>query len=723
MKTKRNKGIFAAVCVILCYILINTANVLAADTVLFNKGEKVSLNYPLIQDNGEYYIAIEDLKSINLSHDGSEDKEMYIFKQYGERYAYTLSITGNYFKGDNEIYENVTVLKEGIRYIKLQPLAEVFSDTYLETDSTIELWINNYLTQSFEVTVNLDVPAPEEGFAITLFSGLNDSTIDPYPFPSGGGGGHTSYRGTYTNIPDATDMTGTGKIYLKNMQTITKTIPYGESSVTVSFDVERTQYQDYYDTYIGYYVNNKYYWDGGYRGFDFLYNGNRNISFTTSCVEKKYINGTVTVPEHDEALSYTIVAEADRTLNYYDNGSYDVSRSHTFKTNGTLAENETTQNYSLAVLGDKDYYVYIVFSNGEYIRKSVEVENLTEDTKVDFNSLSVSNKVSGTIKLPEDFECSEPSTIMARVFLQSAAAPYYYLDEKTVHIDAETKSGDFTLTDEMGVENAIVYFYLWDTKGEVLEGIYDAGVYKNNEECVANVKYATTISPNSSNIILNAIKGKTVAVTQRVSGCDLYSGTSDVYLLLQKSVNASEADAQEVELYYTDRETISENETEKTETYTFVVPEGYSYYILKYNHFYSNSNIYVTENENLTEDIMKAKVYSVDNTSVNVSYSGYEPDIPFEVMNFAFDKETGLRIELQNKYDKIYSNNVRCYIAFYDSNEKLSKVTVENTSIGGRSYVPLDLTLTESDYNAAEKIRLLIFDEKLRPLATETLVK
>ena len=721
MATRKFKGLFMMVCAVLCFILFSAASAFAENIVLTNKGKEISLTYSIIESNEEHYIALEDFGKINLSYTG-EDNEIFVFRKYAERYGrheelykHRIDIKENILDGESGVYQNVLLTVNNVRYISIAALAGEFSDKYELNGNNINLHINDYLTKKFTITVSLpdDVIVPQEGFPVTLYSGLKDPHSGGGT--SSGGGGYTSYMGTHINIPSATDFTGIEKLNLTKKQTVKKVIPYGARSVSAELDVAWNSYGgESYVAYIGYYIDNQYYWGNGKVSFQLSYSGDRNITFTASCTAKKYITGNITVPQHTEELSYTVVAEADRKLDFNENGSYHASRSYTFKSSETIPEDVNEVSYSLAVLGDKDYYVYIVFSNGEYIRQSHEIKNLTENTQVNFNSFKPSNKVNGKIKLPEEVNYEGVSEVSATVCLQSASAPYYYLDEYNVTIDTETKSADFTLTDEIGTDSVIVYYYIGWIENLYENGIclYHTGTYKDNTKCVSNVKYSQAILPECDDIVLNITKGKRIDVALALRDCDFDGGISELSSVLQKSVNAEAIDSEEVEEYLMYDYSEEDNGLEIEKRY-FILPEDYEYYVLKMYHSLSDKFIYITEN-GLAEDISKAKLYSSNDIEVNLSYNGYEPDIPFET-DVNYEQGEGINISIVNKYDKIYLDNAKCYFAFYKSNEGLYRVKTENISLEscGEDWI----VLPETEYNTTEKIRLIILDENLRPLA------
>lgn len=752
------KVIYTIILAILSLLIFNTIYAYAEkDTfTLYNKNVEVQLSYPVITYNDEEYIAIDDLKSINLNTTIYEDF-ISVYRLYGMENGCDLSLNDNIIYGEKHNYENASIVIGGERYILLIALTKEFSDTHTTNyvSKSINIWINDYTSDTVYGTLtipeNIDVPL--SGFEVTVYYGTRRNIA----WGSGESYGPTylGYKGLNTKtVPNITDLTGLKSEHRPDINIVNSTtlsIPYGKSSAQYNLDiVVRRKLTDIngksialhasggssaggssggggsssvnYSNLIGYIIDNEKYIGGDNSTISISpdYISNKTVDFTLNCTEKNYITGTITVPEHSTDLSYTVYAEGNRRIE-----GNNITREFVGATSGTIQVDQLTSDYKITVLPEKTYYVYVVFSNGEYIRKSVEVDKFIFSSTVNFDSFEKSNIVTGIIKLPEGI--SEYKTyhgdaienISGNITLQSVEEPHYYLDIENFDIDVSTGYADFTLVDDIGAKNAVMYFTLDDN----IVDLYGGGNYKDNTKSVPNVKYASTISTSAKNIVLNIETGKTISVTGQYMQNAL---DGEVYAIVQpdKTSHLGIWDAEL--LVYGDRISNTQNDIGREIKYQFTLPSCYNNYILEIVRYYDDELIqYISDNFDFVDNINEAKVLS-GTDSISFACKQYENPVPFDVIleNITHDNGYKLDYYINNPWDFDYENNISVYVAFYNLQGKLNKISGDTYSLYAHSKGLITIDIDDVDYELASKIDLIVWEKgTIRPLSTKYNIK
>ena len=409
------KRIFGLLFILL--VLAISAPVMANEdyVTLINKGEVVSTINAVIKRNNDYYISLDDLSLINVGYRKYNETYYGLCQQNGPDMCFFDTTTSELEY--EYIFENAVIVENDIIYISLGCLTEIFSvykGTNIDTENDIlTVWINDYNTSTVWVTYIIDnsIPIGDDGLDAILYKGIKRSV--------GYGGASVevpeSYEGKdLTNYPLKTDVYNMGSFHtLKSTESHTfynnsrsYTIHYdqavnqgfvpggisggttssgggilgGTSGVRIGYGTAGIKIDK--DSYIG----------GTYKIVDEKETEKTIILTADDCSECVVVNGSITVPVHTEDIEYTVIAEAKGN---------DVS-DFVDLYSGMISADESTSSYKLKLIPNQDYKVYVRFGNGEYVRQSVIIENLTSDKVVDFNDFEASNEITGKIKLPSD---------------------------------------------------------------------------------------------------------------------------------------------------------------------------------------------------------------------------------------------------------------------------------------------------------------------------------
>lgn len=716
----RQKVFLITVLTILTLLL--TLNVFAAENstvTLINKGESIELSDPIVFKDETYYISVEDLQAVNLSyiiHTG--EKSCYIFRLYGDYRRSELKYCLSDIMCVDEVY-----------YLPLNELANAYSDIYEidEKKHSIRLWINDYTIDTYNVTVTVpdSLAIPERGLELTLYQGTSHGTS--VAIGSTCDSEYVGYEGTKTDIPLASDITKLSGITIKDKVII----PFTDTKRTAELKFDIVMRNKFYGhtglgsgqdlnsgnsgsagiftiKHIGYYIDN-----GEYIG------GNRvSINEHKTDIELivdeiyqlKHIRGNVIIPVQDIDIPFTIYAEGNPIRQYNDNGSYTTIREKVFKTTGVINAGETTAAYDLSVMPCLNYDVHIVFDDGNFMRRKISFSHLENDVNYDFKDFDEANILTGTISLPDDmdgfldFYDNKLSEICGKVVLQQAKAPYYYIDTVDICINTEEKTADFTFIDDIGFEEAVIYYILY----EDIQGITREANYKNNSETTAHIKNAGIITQANNNIIINIQKANTITCELTFPNdepkLDL---TAMAYANIQPTDDYVQIRAQRINDDCGDEYTAS--------TYKFSIPDEYSYYSVRFEEC-SLGLKYFVKNGICTTDVNDFDIFNADTTLFqSFIYNGYKGDFPL-ILN---------EVEICDGYANIIFSNpsktdyedVQCYLASYDDAGKLLDVFSDTYDILSHNIVCSEVYISKAIVSQAAYYQCFLWDANLKPLS------
>lgn len=697
-----------------------------SDIALFNKNEEIDLTQPLLENSNGHYISLNDINKINLSFSYSEKFEEYVLGLlYGNEKVY-LDTEEKTLYGMKDTYQNACEEYNGDIYISVYAIAEEFSLWTSYEDDGICLWINDYTTDTYrgEIVLPDDSIVPQTGLPVTVYI----ARMPNGGYSSGGGSNdNLGYMGTDLSVPKPTDTYGMiDGISIISEKTFV--IPFGQDSVDYLLDaVVRAPlsgghydgaYSGWYFRYcIGYKIDTQEYRGGGYRNVN-TFENTINVS---NYFEKVFVNGSITVPNHDNDLHYTVVAEGNRAIEYNKNGSYQIHRECCFVCNGIIPAGENNSDYSILVKPNKNYHVYVVFSDGEYVRKETDIVVDSEDATLNFDDFVQSKKYSGIIRLPDDvdeftdFKGDSLENVRGRIVLQSSTTPYYYLDEYRFNIDTETKECEFSLTNDIGVEGVIIYFEIFDR----IKDVYCQGNYKNDSEIAPNVSDVTEITFPRDDIIISVSKGRTLFPTVEYANENISYAECLVYA--QSNLSYSNKDLP----IYGERYNTSQENNNTIIQYSCTVPENYVGYIVslnsyRYTYDYQSTILYGNDS-GFYDEIGAAKVYSVTDNP-HITFIGYEPKIPItfisepHILYAGTDNLYSLECKLWNGGDFEY-NDIKGYIAFYDESGKLLLINSFEEQVEAHGNLPIQVDLDRELVDSAHSIKLLLWDSNMQPLS------
>ena len=375
------------------------------------------------------------------------------------------------------------------------------------------------------VTLPDGITAPEGGVSVTLWlSYFYGGGGSGHPSSGGGGGGGTpdnpSGESATVIAPITYEAGYSGALYMADhpdtinpnwynndcdkveKEIVTEIlIPEGQSSGTYSIPLESRFDSNYGYFRYGYQTDSSDYFGGGSGSAKINLSDNTigNIKLS-NIVPKIVIKGTVTLPPHNEDITYTVYAELNREI--YDN---EIHREEAYKCEVTATAGVTESEYEIPVKQGGDYYVYIVFENREFVRQEREVLNLTKTAEVNFADFENSDKYKGTIYIPSELAAQMLSDekILGTLYLQSIEAPYYaIMDTADFNITVQNNGFEFELINDTPLKDVIVCFRPRFRTDIGMVG-YMRGNYKNNNEVAHLTRYATVLNGGLSNILIN----------------------------------------------------------------------------------------------------------------------------------------------------------------------------------------------------------------------------
>jgi len=565
------------------------------------------------------------------------------------------------------------------------------------------------------VTLPDGITAPEGGMQIRIFANKH-SIYCVAPSSTVNSKSYLSYRGGLSDIlPKDTIEKDYKDPSLSKKGETTVTIPYGESSVDFSIVSEKITPQT--SRYLSYVIENDSYVGSGIKE---TVTSTTDVELNIICDTASTINGTVTIPVSDTDTTFTIVAENDKEIYYNEkSGYYNNFSFFTAVKELTIPAGETSIDYSLTVRDLPDYTVYIAFDDKKYKRQTHLIDCTTDKYDIDFHSFEKSKKISGKINLPEgitsfeDFNDYVYEYLGGSVNIQSASAPYYYIDSCDFYFSAEETSATFELYDDIGVEDVIVYYLLEDS---YIKDIYYGGVYADDTKCVSNKKNATTIKPDNQTISMNIIKANTVNFNL-INPPDY---CPDIKAIIQTDntqlTNSEDADLVVNGLSYTDED----------EFVCFLnIPEEYNYYTISAVISESTgATAYLTEN-GFSDEFNDSVILSSDNLSVSEEWTDYDPKYPFFVKQVGYGRDDDESIyygnvKIANDSD-FTKENVKIYTVIYDANGYQS-IKESDISVAAHDMEYYNYEFSYDEYDNAKRIDLFFWDG-VKPLSEKFTIK
>lgn len=550
------------------------------------------------------------------------------------------------------------------------------------------------------VTADDGIEIGEEGLEVTLEFG---SVSVYFPAPS--------YRAPipYTEYYE---YDSSGYIYTlypsyRNFRvgnTTTITIPHDKRSVDFSCTVSSSRY-----SYVRYSIN------------DEIYIGNLLSTFDHyECVDivinqyskKANISGTISLPE-----AYDTDTKLDVAV--HKNGStYPRYATQTV----TIPAGELSAQYSLdlSAYDDQilDYCIIAKFPGEQHKYISKEILLTPGKHTVDLTA-ERSKKISGTIALPENVK--DFDTLDVEIKIQSAVAPYYFIDNTEVTLTQDTKSAYFELYDDLDMGDVILSYSASSSDG----GIYKHGMYVDDTKCTPTIKKATPLIADNQTVVLNIIKANKIDVTfnkeagQSIPMLDaLVQTTSD----FKQNISDTELPV---------RASVT-NSDETSATYSFMLPEEYDNYILN---FINNSAVYndfdaerkdtfVSDNGS-THSISGARIFSVseDGAQISVDYCESEHILPICISAETISGKNSMsfNISLYNTSEN-QCENTKIYLMLYDERGSLYDVISEDSGCVTRHNSTHAMSIPTDKYEATASIYAVCWDG-MRPLSEKLEVK
>ena len=752
MKLNLRKLMFVTVIIILTFssIIVHAKYQEGVPHELYNKGELVNLTYPLLIDGDDAYIAFDDLNNINVDYEEYED--CVLFYRLNANRSQTqceLSIEENMVYSDKYEHEDATTEVDGVAYIKLVIISKEFSSvgscSLLNDVYKHKIHINDYTTETFNFTVSLpeEQVATTNGYDVTVYYGKRSNVR--YATTAQETVKYLGYNGLdVKSIPDATDLT---KMSEKNMPSITisesfdLTIHEGKNSASKQvdikvrnalpknygnsgggFDIGSSSGGSYgsgsggmYTSYVGYIVDNKYFIGGDYVPFK---EGAYEYTFTIDdCYEKSSIEGKIVLPKHDKTIGYTVVAEANRVVN-----GISIKRDYVFKTTGSIGADSEEGFFDIPAIAGYEYDVYVVFDDEEYARQYKKVITPTDGESLTFDNFVEASCVTGKLVIPSkikdsvDYYGDGITSISGNIVLQNAEYPHEYLDKYEFNVDVDTTEINFVLSDDIGVENAILYYELH----EDIIGIYGCGNYRNNDTVVPNVKDATIISTNQKDVILTVPDGNTIQI---VIDC----GCNEPHFTL-RALKQNKDDGirglRETDLSICSSRTNRVYGEKIQYIYCLTFPEDVEYYSLMFSPSSHNVDLY-SVGDGYTKDIAESKLFKVDDGDISIRYIGYSEQSPFVFgdIEYSFENEK-ITLNIENEYECAYNEKSVCYIALYDTVGCLIDIlSVSVPELAGFENINISFYLEKEKYIAADTLKVMVWADNLMPLANMRYVK
>ncbi len=484
---------------VLVFNLIATAVVFSSDEViLYNRGEEIFTEYGLYRYNGDVYINESDLYLLTLEWDGNTlSDSCYTREIYITHGSSTVLLNGDAF-----LFPNVSVNHNGKYYISLRLIGMFLSEIYEVTDNIISLWTFEDKYSSDFVKGIISLPkneiAPQGGIRAEVFVTYPDGIAMGSSSSGGGYGSETvqtpslkpktsssigepGYNGV--DKPSFNHIRGKYEEYISYDKLVSKEVVIEEGCNSAEFYLSMPG-ENFSHCEVGYYAE-----INGISCFDFeTFSRKKELYEFVIETGKTKIKGTVNLSDIcEEDTEFTVVAD----------GKY------SYKFEGVIPAGNKTADYTLSVDTYTAYNLTLYFSDGNYLRQNDNVKVYGSSLSgVDFET-SKSNEYDVTVSLPEGYETDKDTEI--DVYMQSAIAPYYYLDKKTTVIKSGNDSAQVKLTDDIASEKVIVYYCLVNK----YDGLFDFGHYGKNGTSF-DLYYASEISDPSVKINIELLKSKTI---------------------------------------------------------------------------------------------------------------------------------------------------------------------------------------------------------------------
>ena len=758
------KKIFGFLFFVIVVVCSFSLSVSADSIVLKNKGEVVELKNGIVKDEGTFFISLDDLEAINIGY-AEIDEYCLRLGQINGKYSVYIYLEDKIFDG-NDTYENAVLIEDDTTYISLNAIASQYSyaeHTVLDSSkSYISLWINDYTTDSYWLTYNVDdsIEIDKNGLTVDLYYGsrknvvINAGTggrplpearfgVDITTVPSDSDVHHLDYttikeQKTYTFTDDNRGYTWTYDVQSRPAisnggissntggvgggASTTGPISGSSSSSGVSGGGGASSNSS---RAFGFIVDTDKY-IGGVQSY-YSYSNSAVVTLSKKdIIEYVTVSGSVTVPTQERKLGFHVIAEGNRIIERTARGNYLVRRKHVDSCFGTIEAGASTATYELKLVPNQDYEIYIRFENGKYVRQFIGYEDLIEDQIYNFDNFETSKTITGTIKLPDDItslttlEGTSVDCITGDVTLQSDTAPYYIINKAGFLLDLEERSCDFSLVDELGLGNGYIYFRL----DGLYKEIYPAGTYVSNERIGYTRDDSNVVLSGTEGLLLTLVKGKIIETAIEYTAENYNIG--DNYILIQEN-DGTRLDYNKCNLYvYGDR---VEKEYDLDDVYCkviykAVIPIDKSEYISCLLMNYGNDEYplyYDTESATWLDDFSKADI--ITNSNINHVYEGYKPAIAVCIEGGTLHEEDlTFWADYTTVGDFDYLNTTR-YIAYYGENNQLIHLESTPKDYQARYAYYEHIKLNDTYFPLAKEIKMFIWHDNLKPIAEVTVIK
>lgn len=745
-------------------IIFSTSLMANAETItLTNKGKAVELTNAIIESNGTYFISLDDLNAINIGYAELDEYTLLLGRLNGYYKCYVY-LEDKIMDG-NETYENSVITQNDIVYVSLDAIANDYSiSDHTNIDNTtdsISLWINDYTVDSYWLNYKVDesIEIGDEGFTVDLYYGTRRNS-----YISGGSGGRPLPEAKFgidmTSYPSDSDVYDLNKATIKNR--ITHTFTNENRKYTWTYDVSKrpaisnggissnsgasgsggasstgpigggsssgmtggSGAVSLGTSVFGFIVDNEKYMGGVQSTY---YNDTATVILDNNDLcEYVTVSGTVTVPTQETSLGFQVIAEGNRIVEKHSNGYYTIRRKHVDSFTGSIEADASTSSYELKLVPNQDYEICIRFANGKYVKQFIGYEDLTEDKVYNFKDFELSKTITGTIKLPDNItslttlDGSSVDLITGDIILQSDTPQYFIIYKTSFDLSLENKTCEFTLADDMGLDDGYIYFRL---DGNYKE-IYSAGVYVSNDKTEYVIDKASVVPSGTEGIILNIANGKVIETIVDYTAENYNVGEN--YILVQED-NNTKLDYDNCNLYvFADRVNpeYDLDEVNCRMTYRAVIPSDKTDYISCMMMFYGGYEYYLyydKETSTWVDDFEKADILTQE--SLTEVFEGYKPAIAVCVDFGTLDEESkSFAADYITIGDFDYLDSTR-YIAYYGENNQL--LHIESTPKDYRAcyteYETIELDTTY--YPLSKEIKMFIWHDNLKPIAEVTIIK
>lgn len=484
--------------VLLINIIIPTKALAQNILYIYNCGERVDFYYSPQERDGKLYIHTEELCELCLEVEDNviynRDKEL------------TINPGSSSIKVNDilMLYQCPAIVYKGDTYVSLDLIAMLFSPMYEINGNDIMLWITYTSPYNFvRGTVSLPdgLTAPEGGTSVKVFVTERESTA------SG-----SSASAVLQPQLEAVGLKGEKKpsyadysLCTEYKKSVEKTVIIPEGSSCADFYLYTTEGRftgarvGYSAKFEGYTYGEVLLFDRKLESYDFKMDN----AIT-------YISGRVTVPEpRDKDIAFTVVAEGKSGDGY------------TYR--GVINAGSGSADYSMLVASHDSYSMLVFFEDGEYKRTRRQATVVVEDMTASNINLNAepADSYTVTLSLPADYDAEE--SITARVYIQSAVSPYYYLDSEAITIPLGEKSASVVLYDDMAEGKIICCYELSDD----YEGLYAFGHYGAGG-VTFDVSNAKQINASDSTVEIPMLKTK--EFTAAIALPDNEAAKNDVYV-------------------------------------------------------------------------------------------------------------------------------------------------------------------------------------------------